>query len=137
MGTHARDTQSRSARAAAENGRARYDARNEVFLTGRLAAGAEERELPSGDTLTQWRLVVDRGPTRRRAPEGTRETTLDTLDCVAWAPSVQRSALGWQAGDVITLEGAVRRRFWRAGPGGVASRYEIEVVRAKRVGRAA
>ena len=112
-------------------------ARNEVFVTGRLAAEAEERELPSGDALTSWRLVVDRAPSRRKPPEGTRETTVDTLDCVAWAAGVQRLVASWQPGDLIAVEGAVRRRFWRAPTGGVASRYEIEVVKAKRVAKAA
>ena len=112
-------------------------ARNEVFVVGRLAAEPEERELPSGDRLTCWRLVVDRGPSRRKSPEGARETTLDTLDCVAWAPGLQRSASGWQPGDVISVEGSVRRRFWRVPAGGVGSRYEIEVVKAKRVAKAA
>jgi single-strand DNA-binding protein len=113
------------------------EARNEVFVVGRLAAEAQKRELPSGDELTTWRLVVDRPASRRRTPERARETTVDTLDCVAWSAGLQRSAAGWSPGDVVSIEGAVRRRFWRAGAGGVASRYEIEVLKAKRVARAA
>ncbi len=111
--------------------------RNEVYVTGRLAADPQERELPSGDALISWRLVVDRPPARRKPPEGTRKTTLDTLDCVAWAAGVQRSVASWSPGDVIAIERAVRRRFWRAPSGGVASRYEIEVIKAKRVAKAA
>lgn len=111
--------------------------RNEVFVTGRLAADPEERELPSGAALVCWRLVVDRAPNRRTRPAGTRETTLDTLDFVAWTAGVQRTAASWVPGDVIAVEGAVRRRFWRGPAGGVASRYEIEVVKAKRVAKAA
>jgi single-strand DNA-binding protein len=112
-------------------------ARNEAFVTGRLAAAPQERALPSGDALTTWRLVVERAPTRRKPPEGIRETTLDTLDCVAWAAGVRRAGGRWEPGDVIAIEGAVRRRFWRAPTGGVASRYEIEVLKAKRVARTA
>ena len=43
--------------------------RNEVALTGRLAAEAEERELPSGDRIATLRVVVPREPAagRRRA----------------------------------------------------------------------
>jgi single-strand DNA-binding protein len=33
---------------------------NTVTLCGRLAAEPEQRELPSGDTLLTFRLVVDR-----------------------------------------------------------------------------
>ncbi len=60
-------------------------ARNEVVLVGRVAAGPEERTLPSGDILLIWRLVVDRPRPGRAAPEGVRVPTVDTLDCVAWA----------------------------------------------------
>ncbi len=111
-------------------------ARNEVLIVGRLSAAAVERELPSGDVLTTWRLVVDRPPSRRKVPEGTRPATVDALDCVAWLQALQRAAAGWAPGDVISVEGALRRRFWRA-PSGLGSRYEIEVVKAKRVARAA
>jgi len=111
-------------------------ARNEVVLVGRLAAPAEDRELPSGDVLTMWRLVVDRPPSKKRLPEGVRPPTVDALECVAWTRGVQRSAAGWEAGDVLAVEGALRRRFWRT-PTGPSSRYEVEVTRAKRVARAA
>lgn len=112
------------------------EARNEVVLVGRLAAAAEDRELPSGDVLTSWRLVVDRPPSNRPLPEGVRPTTIDTLDCVAWTKSVQRAVAGFTSGDVIFVEGALRRRFWRSG-GGPTSRYEVEVSKAKRVAKAA
>ncbi len=72
--------------------------RNEVLPVGRLAAPAEDRELPSGDVITSWRLVVDRPPLKRKLPQGMRPPTIDTLDCVAWAGAVQRSAAGWQTG---------------------------------------
>jgi single-strand DNA-binding protein len=112
------------------------EGRNEVVLVGRIAAKAEQRELPSGDLLTSWRLVVDRGPTRRPVPDGIRPPSVDTLECVAWSKPVQRSASAWEPGDVVEVEGALRRRFWRA-PTGASSRYEVEVSRAKRLARAA
>lgn len=34
---------------------------NEVALTGRLSGEASIRELPSGDELVTWRVVVARG----------------------------------------------------------------------------
>jgi single-strand DNA-binding protein len=112
------------------------EARNEVVLVGRVAAKAEQRQLPSGDVLMTWRLVVDRGPNRRPVPDGVRPATVDALDCVAWSGQVQRAAGGWEPGDVVLVEGSVRRRFWRV-PTGASSRYEIEVVKAKRLARAA
>ncbi len=107
---------------------------NEVRLVGRLAAPVEERTLPSGEVLTLWRVVVDRPPTPM--PDGVRAQTVDTLECVTRRAGLRRTAASWVAGDVVAVEGALRRRFWR-GPTGVASRYEVDVERAKRVARAA
>jgi single-strand DNA-binding protein len=110
--------------------------RNEVYLVGRLSGPPEERELPSGDLLATWRLVVDRPATKRPTPEGSRTPTVDTLECVAWSAGLRRLASGWAPGDVISVEGSLQRRFWRS-PGGLGSRYEVEVAKAKRLSRAA
>ena len=107
--------------------------RNEVVLVGPVSAAPEERELPSGDQLVVWRLVVDRGPGRRQ-PDGVRPTTVDTLDCVAWTSSARRAAAALQAEDIVEVLGALRRRFWRTGSG-AASRCEVEAVSVRRVSR--
>ena len=122
---------------AAGAGQAEVDAvgaRNEVRLVGRVSGAPQERELPSGDVLIAWRVVVERPAPRRRPPDGVRAPTIDTFDCVAWAAPVRRTARGLADGDVITLEGALRRRFWRAGAAAV-SRTEVEVERLSRVSR--
>jgi single-strand DNA-binding protein len=109
--------------------------RNEVHLVGRLGAAPERRELPSGDILVQFRLVVDRTAQtgRRSTRTGARRTpTVDTLDCAAWRKDVQRSLAACQAGDVVEVTGALRRRFWRS-PGGAASRSEVEAARVRRL----
>ncbi|HVE62740.1 MAG TPA: single-stranded DNA-binding protein [Mycobacteriales bacterium] len=105
-------------------------ARNEVRLVGRLAAAAEERELPSGDRLVTWRLVVRRPPsTRKGAP------TIDTIECAAYRGDVRRAATRWSVDDVVEVDGALRRRFWQTAAG-AASRTEVEVAAARRVARA-
>lgn len=109
------------------------DHRNEIVLVGRLTASAQERELPSGDALVTWRIVVDR-PVQHRT-DGRRAPTVDALDCVAWRKAVCRSVLAWQVGDTVEVSGALRRRFWRSDRGPV-SRTEVEVVRARRIARA-
>lgn len=108
--------------------------RNEVLLVGRVSGEPEERELPSGDVLVAWRVVVDRPPPRRPPPDGVRLATVDTLDCVAWTSAVRRTARTLGDGDLVAVEGALRRRFWRAGAGS-ASRTEVEVLAVRRVGR--
>lgn len=99
---------------------------NEVLLRGRLAAAAESRELPSGDLLVTFRVIVDRA----RA-DGER-LRVDTIDCTAWTARVQRSAVAWQPGDRVEVGGSLRRRFRRAAEG-ATSRVEVEVRRARRL----
>jgi single-strand DNA-binding protein len=108
---------------------------NEVALVGRVSAAAEERVLPSGDVLLSWRLVVDRPPARKAPPEGVRVPTQDTVDCVAFAAAARRAAKALEPGDVVRVDGALRRRFWRAGAA-AASRTEVEVASLKRLVRA-
>lgn len=111
--------------------------RNEVLLTGRLPADAVERILPSGNRIVSFRLVVrrpaDSGPEVGRAARSAR-ATVDTVDCTAWSGSARRTVAAWRGGDVVEVTGALRRRFWRT-PGGPASRYDVEVTRARRLRR--
>ena len=108
------------------------ETRNEVVLVGRVAAPAEERTLPSGDVLVAWRVVVERPRDGRPLPPGVRVSTVDTLNCVAWRAGPRRTALRLVAGDVVQVQGALRRRFWRAG-GGPVSLCEVEVAALTRL----
>ena len=105
-------------------------ARNEVSLMGRVAADPVATELPSGDVVVSLRVIVDRDLSARRPP------SVDTIDCCAWSARARKSVLSWHPGDIVEIEGALRRRFWR-GSSGPTSRYEVEVRRARRVSRAA
>lgn len=104
------------------------NARNEVVLCGRVAAAADERELPSGDSIMTARIIVDRD----QAALSRSAQRVDTIDCVAWTVRVQRSMRSWEPGDYVQLVGAIRRRFFRAGSGPV-SRVEVEIRSAKRI----
>jgi single-strand DNA-binding protein len=115
-------------------------ARNEVILWGRLAADAEERILPSGDTIATLRMVVTRrgGPPRPRsaAASGSRRASVDTIDVVCWSAATRRAAMRLHAGDTIEVEGALRRRFFGSAAGR-QSRYEVEAGLLRRLsGRA-
>ena len=105
---------------------------NEVRLIGRLSLAAEEKELPSGDQLTAFRVVVNRPRDKRR---GSR-VQIDALECHTWVARVRRAAITWQVGDVIEVNGSLRRRFFKTG-GRLQSMTEVEVSSARRVSRAA
>ena len=104
---------------------------NEVRLVGRVSAEAQERELPSGDTVASLRLVVPRPPRARASPG--RGSGVDTIDVSCWTARTRRTARGLTAGDVVVVEGALRRRFFRAGAA-AASRYEVEAATLRRSG---
>lgn len=96
---------------------------NEVIVGGRISGAPEQRELPSGDTVVQLRLVVPRSGTHAGAGRG--GATVDTIDVACWTKALQRKAARLKPGDLVTVRGALRRRFWRS-PAGPASRYEVE-----------
>ncbi|MGN6132443.1 MAG: single-stranded DNA-binding protein [Nocardioidaceae bacterium] len=102
---------------------------NTVLLRGRLTAEPVERELPSGDVIVTFRVSVPRSggtPLTARSRQ-----TSDWVDCAAAAPGVRRRVLAWKPGDAVEVEGALRRRFYRAA-GAPVSRLEVEVARARR-----
>lgn len=100
--------------------------RNEVVLAGRLSMEPAHRELPSGALLTQWRLAV------RRPGSRSGHQRSDAIECATIDDGVRAMLAGWQRDDLVEVEGALRRRWWRGG-----SRYEIEVRTARRVEPAA
>jgi single-strand DNA-binding protein len=105
---------------------------NEVRLVGRISGDPDEKQLPSGDTLRSFRMVVGRGESEA---VGSRQRH-DTLDCVVWGGRVKRSVAGWRTGDVVEVSGAIRRRFYRGG-GGPVSRVDVEVTGGRVIRRAA
>ena len=104
--------------------------RNDVLLRGKLSAPAEMRTLPSGDVLLAFRLVVR----RPRAP--VRGSTYDTLACITYDRALQRRVALWQPGDVVEVEGALQRRFWRT-PTGTASVCEVNCRKGRKMPRGA
>ena len=102
--------------------------RNEVLLVGRVSADPEPKQLPSGDPLVEFRLVVLR-------PEGHGRRNHDTLQCEVSTGALRRSVGRWRAGVVVEVSGSVRRRFTKSK--GKISIYVIEVSSAQRLQRAA
>lgn len=104
---------------------------NEVRVAGRVSSEPQEKELPSGDVVLLVRVVVDRP---RVAGE---RRTVDTVDCAVWAKGLRRRVAGWRPDDLVELEGALRRRFYRSAGGATLSRVEVEVTSARVIRRAA
>ena len=95
---------------------------NDCLLRGRVSATATDRELPSGEHVVEFRLIVT-----RLEREG-----VDTLDFAAWSSKSRRTALSLKPGEWVEVAGSVRRRFW-TGPTGLASRWQIEAESITRV----
>ncbi len=88
---------------------------NDCLLRGRVSAPATDRELPSGEHVVEFRLIITRAER-----EG-----VDTLDIAAWSSRMRRTALSLKAGEWLEISGSIRRRFWQ-GPTGLTSRWQIE-----------
>jgi single-strand DNA-binding protein len=99
---------------------------NEVLLVGRVSSAGLEKELPSGDKVVEFRIVVDRKAQRGKKRE------VDTLDIAAWTAGARRSALSIKVDQWVEVNGAVRRRFWQA-PSGLASRWQVEAHQISRI----
>ncbi len=97
---------------------------NAVTLRGRVSTAPELRELPSGTRIVTLRVSVARDPSPMT--RGSKQTP-DWVDCVAWGSRQRRRVAGWRVGDVVEVEGALRRRFYRGGAG-TAMRLEVEVL---------
>ena len=88
---------------------------NDLLLRGRVSAQALERELPSGDKVVEFRLIVSRQ----------RRDGVDTLDIGAWSAKSRRTAMTLKPDEWIEASGAVHRSYWR-GASALASRWQVE-----------
>ncbi len=95
---------------------------NDLLLRGRISAAALEKELPSGDKIVEFRLIVSRQ----------RRDGVDTLDIAACSAKSRRIALTLKPDEWVEVSGAIHRRFWR-GAGGLASRWQVEAVEISRI----
>ena len=95
---------------------------NDLLLRGRVSQEEIEKELPSGDKVVEFRLIVSRET----------QSGVDTLDIGAWSSKSRRTALTLKADEWIEVSGSIHRRFWSA-PTGLASRWQVEAVEISRI----
>ena len=95
---------------------------NDVVLRGRVSQEAIEKELPSGDKVVEFRLIVTRE----------KQSGVDTLDIASWSAKSRRAALSLTPDEWIEVSGSIHRRFWSS-PTGLASRWQVEAVEISRI----
>ena len=102
----------------------------DVIVIGRLGSRVDVRELPSGDIVTVFTIVVDRARSSGR-PAST--VKVDAIACQAFKAAVVHRLGRLEPGQWVRAEGSLRRRFWRSGAG-LGSAMEVEVSRLQLAG---
>lgn len=97
---------------------------NEVVLEGALVGHPTERELKSGDRI--WLFQV---ATPRVSAPG-----VDWIDCSVREGRLLRAVRSWAEGDVVRVEGHLRRRFFNVA-GVSRSVVELTVQAGRRLRR--
>ena len=82
---------------------------NDLVLRGRVSQEGIEKELPSGDKVVEFRLIVTRD----------KQSGVDTLDIGAWSSKARRTALTLTPDQWVEVSGSIHRRFW-SGPTAVS-----------------
>ena len=95
---------------------------NDVVLRGRVSHEAIEKELPSGDKVVEFRLIVTRD----------KQSGVDTLDIASWSAKSRRTALSLTPDEWVEVSGSIHRRFWSS-PTGLASRWQVEALEISRI----
>jgi single-strand DNA-binding protein len=95
---------------------------NDVLLRGRVSSIGVEKELPSGDKVVEFRIVIARSD----------ESGFDTIDISAWSSKLRRSASSLKSEEWVEVSGSIKRRFWR-GATGLASRWQIDATEITRL----
>ena len=95
---------------------------NDLLLRGRVSAPATVKELPSGDKVVEFRLIISR----------IDRDGVYTLDIAAWSGKTRKTALSLKSEEWVEVSGSIHRRFWQS-PAGLASRWQIEAAEISRL----
>lgn len=100
-----------------------------VRVIGRLGSTVHDRELPSGDVVSTFTIVVDR---REGSRPSSSRTRVDAIPCQAFRSTLRSRVARLEPGTLIEVEGALRRRFWRSASG-LGSALEVDVSQLRKV----
>jgi len=103
---------------------------SQVEVIGRLGAHVRSRELPSGDEITTFTVIVDRPAREQRG-----QAKVDAIACTTTNRKIRDRLQRLEAGSQVEVAGVLRRRFWRgsASSGQVGSTTEVLVRRLRSV----
>lgn len=98
---------------------------NKVVLMGNLTRDPETRTTPSGQSVTQFGLAVNR---TWRGADGQQQEAVSFIDCVAWGKGGEIIAQYMQKGRGLLVSGRLDQRSWEdKETGGKRSKVEVVV----------
>lgn len=96
---------------------------NKVILMGNLTRDPETRQTPSGQSVTNFSLAVNR---TWKGQDGSTQEAVSYIDCVAWGKQGEIIAQYMQKGRPILVEGRLDQRTWEQ-DGNKRSKIEVIV----------
>lgn len=97
---------------------------NKVVLMGNLTRDPETRTTPSGQTVTNFSLAVNR---TWRGADGQQQEAVSYIDCVAWGKPGEIIAQYLQKGRALLVSGRLDQRSWEDKESG-GKRSKVEVI---------
>lgn len=97
---------------------------NKVILMGNLTRDPETRTTPSGQTVTNFSMAVNR---TWKGADGQQNEDVSYIDCVAWGKPGEIIAQYLQKGRALLVSGRLDQRSWDDKDSG-QKRSKIEVV---------
>lgn len=95
---------------------------NKVVLMGNLTRDPETRTTPSGQSVTNFSLAVNR---TWRGQDGSQQESVSYIDCVAWGKPGEIIAQYMQKGRPLLVSGRLDQRSWEQDG---QKRSKVEVV---------
>lgn len=97
---------------------------NKVFLMGNLTRDVEVRQLPSGGSVANIGLAVNR---RFKTQDGQQREETTFVDCEAWGRTAEVMAQYLSKGRPVFIEGRLRLDQWQDKDGGNRSKLKVIV----------
>lgn len=97
---------------------------NKVFLMGNLTRDVEVRQLPSGGSVANIGMAVNR---RFKTQDGQQREETTFVDCEAWGRTAEVMAQYLAKGRPVFIEGRLRLDQWQDKDGGNRSKLKVIV----------